>query len=479
MTIPANSATITSRGSTGRAAAGTDTHPFLSGIHRPLAKEFTLTELSVEGELPAMLSGRYVRIGPNPVNPDPEHYHWFAGAGMIHGLAIEGGRALWYRNRWIRSVAVSEALGGPPAPGPRHHRNDVVNTNVIGLAGEVWALVEAGSYPVVLSLDLEQQAYSAFGDTLSGSFSAHPHEDPSTGYFHAVAYEGGAMNQVRHVVVAPDGRVVREEPIAVQDGPSIHDCAVTANYVIVLDLPVTLSVDAVRKGMDFPFRWNDLHPARVGLLRKDRPGSSIIWCDIDACYVFHTGNAWEMADGTVVLDVVAYETMFDGADGGPGGRCLGIERWMVHPAAQAVTRQSIDPAAQEFPRYDERRTSCPTRYLYTVSAADVGSPMPSCIYKHDSETGLRETHDFGPGCVPGEFVFVPECADGPEDAGWMIGLVINSVADTTDLIVLDACTFAAPPIAKIGLPHRVPPGFHGNWIANKQSPHDASVEYRK
>lgn len=439
-------------------------HPFLTGIHRPMTEELTLTELEVRGELPAHLAGRYARIGPNPIGADPQCYHWFAGDGMIHSLALQDGRALWYRNRWIRSNAVGDALGEPAAPGPRHPRNDVVNTNVIGLAGKTWALVEAGSYPVVLSNDLEEQAYSAFDGTLAASYAAHPHRDVWTGHLHAIAYEAGVLDEVRHVVVARDGRVVREESIAVSDGPSIHDCAITENYVLVLDLPVTFSSEVARRGRGFPFRWNVAHPSRVGLLRKNRLGSEIIWCDVDPCYVFHAGNAWEAADGKIMLDVVAYETMFDGDDSGPDGRCVGVERWTIDPSNRQVRRHSINTTAQEFPRYDERRTGQSTRFLYTIGAPNGRAVPPSEIYKHDIDAGTVETHDFGAGHVPGEFVFVPEDDESPENAGWMIGLVIDTATETTDFVVIDARNFSKAAVARVQLPHRVPPGFHGNWI---------------
>ncbi|MBV8238735.1 MAG: carotenoid oxygenase family protein, partial [Sphingomonas sp.] len=78
-------------------------HPFLNGIHKPLGGEMTLVDLPVTGAIPTALDGRYLRIGPNPVAPDPAGYHWFVGDGMVHGIAIKDGRALWYRNRWIRS----------------------------------------------------------------------------------------------------------------------------------------------------------------------------------------------------------------------------------------------------------------------------------------------------------------------------------------------------------------------------------------
>ena len=77
---------------------------------------------------------------------------------------------------------------------------------------------------------------------------------------------------------------------------------------------------------------------------------------------------------------------------------------------------------------------------------------------------MRETHDFGQGRFPGEFVFVPASVDAAEDEGWLIGLVVDSNQQTTDLAILDARAITGEPVATIHLPHRVPPGFHGNWV---------------
>ncbi|MDB5704595.1 MAG: 9-cis-epoxycarotenoid dioxygenase, partial [Sphingomonas bacterium] len=63
-------------------------------------------------------------------------------------------------------------------------------------------------------------------------------------------------------------------------------------------------------------------------------------------------------------------------------------------------------------------------------------------------------------------VFVPAHADAGEDEGWLIGLVVDLPHETTDLVIIDARDFAGAPVASIRLPHRVPPGFHGNWVAN-------------
>ncbi len=445
-----------------------DTHPYLTGIHKPMAAEVTLTSLQVSGTIPAALDGRYLRIGPNPVIPEARGYHWFTGDGMVHGLRIENGKAVWYRNRWIRSNKVAADTHTASAPGPRHGGFDTVNTNVVGINGRTFALVEAGSYPVELSDTLEDQVFNPFDSTLAGSFTAHPHFDPLTGENHAICYEATAPGEIRHVVINADGKVIREQAIPVKHGPMIHDCAITSRYVLILDLPVTFSMRALLAGHTFPYKWNVLHEARVGLLPRHGSAADIIWCSVKPGYVFHVANAYDTADGGVELDVCAFGTMFAASMEGPTDRSRGLERWSINPVTRKVTTRTVDSAPQEFPRIDERRQGQAHRFVYSMAlptdntAQFVGETK---LYKHDVDSGARWVHDFGAGRHPGEFVFVPARSDSAEDEGWMIGLVVDLSNETTDLVIIDAQKFDAAPVASIGIPHRVPPGFHGNWIA--------------
>ena len=442
-------------------------HPFLTGIHAPLHDERTLTDLAVTGTIPAALCGRYVRIGPNPFKPDPRGHHWFIGDGMVHGVRLRDGQAEWYRNRYIRSQ-VLEAAGGPKAaPGPRRTARDGVNTNVVQIAGKITAIVEAGSSPAVLNDELETVGYSDFGGTLTAPFTAHPHEDPLTGEFHAITYDGTTPDKVWHVVLSPEGKVVRELEIPVAHGPSIHECSITANYVLVFDLPVTFSMKALIGGQGFPYRWNPEHKARVGLLPRQGAAEDIVWCEVDPCYVFHVANSFEDGEGRVVVDCAVYETMFSEGPEGPNGKPLGFERWTIDPVAKKVERATIDATAQEFPRPDERYFGQPYRYAWAIGIPADGDPAflgADPLYRHDLKTGERTQHDFGPGRIPGEFVFVPRAADAPEGDGWMIGYVIDAANETTDLVILDAADIAAAPVASVHIPHRIPPGFHGNWL---------------
>lgn len=438
-------------------------NPWLIGPFAPVEGELTARDLAVEGELPAELDGLYARIGPNPLQPaNPATYHWFLGDGMVHGVRLQGGRALWYRRRYIRSTSVSAGLGEPPAPGPRRGVVDTVNTNIIGHAGRLLAMVESGPLPVELDPELNTLRHSDLDGTLGGSFTAHPHRDPDSGELHAICYDAKTLNRVRYVVVGNDGRVRRTVEVPVRHGPSIHDCAITQRYVVILDLPVTFSFRALLDGWTFPYRWNPDHRARVGLLPRDGEARDVIWCDVDPCYVFHPCNAFDLPDGRVVIDVVAHDRMFHASPHGPDSERAPFERWTCDPSGRRVERQLIDERPQEFPRLDERLTGKPYRYAYTVARSGPGER--SALLKHDLVERRTRVHQFGAAEVAGEFVFVPRRGGTAEDDGWLMGLVTDAAADAASLVLLDAQAFEAPPTTVVRLPHRVPLGFHGNWI---------------
>ena len=87
------------------------------------------------------------------------------------------------------------------------------------------------------------------------------------------------------------------------------------------------------------------------------------------------------------------------------------------------------------------------------------------LIKHDLDRGSKQTHEFGPGRVAGEFVFVPRAPDAAEDDGWLMGFVTEADGASTGLEILEARHFTAPPIATVRLPHRIPPGIHGRLAA--------------
>jgi len=449
----------------------TDGNPYLSGNYRPVRTEVTATDLAVTGRVPASLAGRYLRNGPNPVvEPDPARYHWFTGDGMVHGIRLRGGAAEWYRNRWVRSAGVADALGEPERPGPRHGDMDfAANTNVIGHAGRTFAIVEGGSRPYELTDRLDTIGPTDLDGTLSGGYTAHPKRDPVTGELHAISYFWGWGNRVQYSVVGTDGRVRRTVDVEVGGPVSIHDMSLTDRYAVIYDLPVVFSPAAASEGASFPYRWDPSHHSRVGLLPREGGTDDVRWFDVEPCYVFHPLNAYDDGD-RVVLDVVRHPRMFATRFLGPDEGTPTLERWTVDLAAGKVIEERLDDRGQEFPRVDERVVGRRHRFGYAaaVSSAGAGFSVEPALIKHDLDRDASEVRALGRGNAGSEAVFVPRHEGATEDDGWVLAIVYDAERDGSDLLILNSGDFRGEPEAVVHLPKRVPFGFHGNWVPDAE-----------
>ncbi len=443
-------------------------NPYLSGNFSPVEEELTAFDLSVTGEIPRELEGRLLRIGPNPVAPEPKSHHWFLGNGMVHGVRLRGGRAEWYRNRFVRDDEVTALKGWPAVPDPRPEEergSGTANTNVIRHAGRTFAIVEAGNLPVELDDELETLRRSNFEGTLPGGFTAHPKRDPDTGELHAAVYSF-MFDHVQYLVVGTDGRVRRSVEIPTPGRPMVHDCAITEHYFVVLDLPVVFDPTVFEEGYRLPYRWTPDYGARVGLLPREGSAEDVVWSEVEPCYVFHPLNAYEDAEGRVVLDVVRHPRMFDTDLRGPNEGAPTLERWLVDPKGGPVKEQRLDERGQEFPRLDERRIGKPYRFGYTATLA-AGFEFGS-LTKHDLRDGTSQVHSGGPERWYMEPVFVPRTPDADEDDGWVLAYLYDASTNKGDVAILNARDFEAGPQALIHLPARVPFGFHSNWLPDEE-----------
>jgi carotenoid cleavage dioxygenase len=479
-------------------------NPYLQGNYAPLDREYTVTELDVTGHIPEHLDGRYLRNGPNPAQEiDPDAYHWFTGDAMVHGVRIRDGKAEWYRNRWVRSAPVAQALGEKPLPRkPSAGWADTgPNTNVIGHAGRTFALVESSIVNYELTEELDTVGQCDFDGTITGGYTAHPKRDPRTGDLHAVSYFWGRGKRVQYSVIGPDGRAKRTVDIEVNGSPMMHDFSLTEKHVIFYDLPVTFDTRPitrayvpaplrapvglvlsslmgkvkmpspliaraganVRGNGPMPYHWDPKYPARVGVMPREGGNADVRWFDIEPCYVYHPLNAYDDGD-SVVLDVVRHERTFDADANGPFESPITLDRWRVDLNAGKVLEDRLDDRPQEFPRVDERLVGLRHRYGYAVEARGRADRpgATEAIVKHDLVTGRTTRRSFGPDTSPGEMVFVPNGPDAAEDDGVLMGFVYYPESGRSDLTLLDAGTLDT--VAAIHLPNRVPNGFHGNWV---------------
>ncbi|WP_019932821.1 carotenoid oxygenase family protein [Nocardia sp. BMG111209] len=436
-----------------------DLPTYLRGDLAPVPDEIEAFDLPVTGALPPELTGRYVRNGPNPpVGADPGH--WFLGDGMLHGVRLRGGRAEWYRNRWVRTSRFTSGAPFLRSDLTVDRAANAANTNVIRHAGRWYALVENG-LPYEVDAELGTVGVCDFGGRLATAMTAHPKTDPVTGELHFFGY-GFAEPYLTYHRLSAAGELVHSRVVDVPGPTMMHDFAITENHVVWLDLPVVFDLARAGRG-GMPYGWDDGYGARLGVMPK--AGGAVTWHEVDPCYVFHVGNAHERPGGVVVVDAVRYsresfdqfwfgaENSVPGALEVPGSSEKGpvLHRWEISSDDTPVIERQLDDLSVEFPTINDSLTGLPGRYIYAVADTE--------IVKYDLAGGA--VGRYSARGRAGEAVFVPAADPGAgEDDGWLLSLVTGP--DGAELVVLDATGMTE--VASVRLPRRVPAGFHGHWL---------------
>ncbi len=465
------------------------TDPYLSGVYAPVHDEVELTDLEVTGAIPPELSGSFLRNGPNPMFAPSGRYHLFDGDGMIHELALDGGRAR-YRNRWIQSrgLGAEQAAGralyggmanasfpGPDVVGDAGAMKNVANTHVVRHAGEILCLWEAGP-PTVIDEQLATVGTTDFGGRLSGAFTAHPKVDPDTGQMFAFGYSAIAP-YLRYHVIEADGTLGRTVDIDLPAPVMMHDFVVTQQHAVFLDAPAVFDLAGFASGGPL-ITWQPERGTRIGIMRRDGDGSDLRWFPVEDCYVFHFLNAYSAGD-RVVIDACRLPRMDIGldADAAPRGRGEDpsgyLTRFTVDLTAGTAGHERLAELSGDFPRIDDRVAGRPHRYGYVATFA-AGAPDRSTpgadgffdsITAYDLESDTEISYLVGPGRVVGEPV-VASHPSGAEGEGWVMSYVYDRATDRSEVRILDATDIAAGAVATVHLPRRVPFGFHGSWLPN-------------
>ena len=440
-----------------------ETSPHLRGVNEPVDAEIEAFDLEVTGSIPPELEGTLVRIAVNPLPPFHKDHNAFFGEGMVHALTFKGGKAQVYRNRWVRTPAVSKKLGEEPLF-DETSGVDLANTHVIPFAGALLAMTET-CLPYRLGESLETQARDDLGG-LDGGFTAHPHVDPRTQLMHALGYDLNSDASTTHYVFSSDGRLVGKNTLAL-GGPSwLHDMATTENHMVLWDLPVLFDQALFEASATSFFRWNPNYQARVGLRRLDADNDSVRWFDIDPGWVFHPVNAWEETNQAgvlqrVICDVCRYDKAFDSVLTAPMEAPPQIWRWTIDVERGLVSSEIVDDRAQEFPRIDDRFWG--VKHDFSVTTQLVNRETGGGLIVTDSD-GRSNSFLFDHKTLASEGIFVPASSTAGEGEGWILCGATNLVNRATKTCVFDATRIQDGPIAEVAMPQRIPGSFHGSWV---------------
>lgn len=433
----------------------------LTGNNAPVAEEVTVEPAGVTGQIPPELAGVFVRNGPNPRTGWSPHY--FAGDGMVHAVALSGGSARWYRNRYVRTPLYANPgrsradLAFAPATATIDYRVTTANTHLIAHAGRLLAL-EEGGFPYQLAPCLDTLGPFTFGGALATPMTAHPKVCPVTG---ELLFFGTQLRPpyLTYYRASAAGHILQEQVVEIPCATMMHDFAITEHHVVFMDLPVVFDL-AAPGGPGW--RWDDAHRARFGVMA--RTGGPVRWFEVAPCYVWHTLNAFE-TNGILTLIGTRVPSLWRGGSADISGGSPRLHRWRLNLTRGTVTEEQIDDEAVEYPRVADTVIGRAHRFGYLTSFSLDAHPSHSAIHRYDLTRGdTRHTHQLPDNHTCGEAVFVPRHPASDENDGFLLTFAHDRARGTSYLLILDATDLAAAPLAEVHLPVRVPNGFHGTWI---------------
>jgi beta-carotene 15,15'-monooxygenase len=458
------------------------------------------TTLSVEGRLPAWLSGTLLRNGPgafeSPIADGTEAEdgaaaeHWFDGLAMLRRFTFRAG-GIEYRNRFLRTDAYRSATAGEFAGGFATGETTLRerlaafllsdtydNTNVITerIGDRYLALTETPRWVEFDPRTLETIGGLEYdGSEPAGHLAcAHVHRDP--GSERVVTFEtefGHPSHYHLYEMAAPD----RRTPIAsvpVERPAYMHSFALTARYAVLTEFPFTVNpLSFFTPGRRGPFvehyEWEPRRGTRFTVVDRSA-GEVVARPRGDAIFGFHHVNAYE-AGGELVMDLEtvpdadAVDALrLDRLRGGdfepPAGR---IERFRLDPAAAdpTVERSERYAGGTALPTVSPARRCRPYRYAYAQGADRPMTEWPREIVKVDVETGTAESFAAADWRLS-EPIFVPRPDREREDDGVLLVVALSPAAERSLLVVVDAESMTE--LARAPLPHALPYDFHGRFF---------------
>ena len=350
----------------------------------------------------------------------------------------------------------------------------VANTNIIFHGGKLLAL-EEGHLPTEIEPDtLNRLGYCDYKGAIKGPFTAHPKIDPVTGEMVFFGYNaaGPLTPALSFGSVNAAGVVTRFDRFESPYASMVHDFIVTENHLLFPILPITGSMERAMRGKP-PYAWEPEKGGYVGVMKRNGSAKDIVWFRAESCYVFHVMNAWEEGN-RIIADVMQFEeaplfTHPDGSKTDPAEIPRALLPLDLRP------RRQYRPLHANLSRRSHRRIPAHRRPPRgTTQTAMAGTPAPILICRCSARcpaSCMSTARASGSAiiCCPPATRFpsryLSNAALTPPRA--MAGCYQRSGARRR-IAAISRCSTRrmskSGPVALVHLGHRVPDGFHGNWV---------------
>ena len=458
-------------------------NPFLEGNFAPVLEEHDERAMEVSGSIPTDLAGSFLRVGPNPAHVySVEKYHTFDGDGMIHAVEFVNGTAR-YRYRFVQTEGfkleqergdwIWKGMNSMLDPSPSRipegapSTKNLANTAFVYHNNTLYALHEPSQPTAIRLPGLETQGATDFDGKLTHSFTAHPKVDPESGDMMTFGYSF-APPYVNYSVINAAGELVHTSPINIPKPIFMHDFAVTENYSLFLDFPITFDIErAMAGGPALGFEAE--HGSRIGVVPRFGSDEDVRWFEVEAGVVIHTANAWE-ENGDIVLQAARSRTTdIIGAGSAAGDDPTQTQgqlyQWRINLETGAIDEGLLSKVHCDFTRINDTYACRKNRYVYGAVFNPTRPLTFDGVVKYDNETANEAIYAYGDNRFGGEAVFAPRVNAQSEDDGYLVCFIHDETTDQSECLIIDAQDIVAGPVATILIPYRVPYGFHAGWVA--------------
>lgn len=446
------------------------------------------TNLKIEGELPADLTGTLFRTAPGQAESYGTRLrHLFDGDAFLSAWRFEGGKVS-LNARFLQTPQRAEEARagqmlysefGTPAPRSKvkkmHNGKNQPSVNIVEWRGKLLGLSEGGLPIVINPTNFAYEGETDFAGVVPRNltFTAHPRFDAATGDMFAYGFlkgEAGTLHVFHIEKTTGKANLLYRVP---QTGFYMaHDSLLTENYFILLIPPMKYDMEAMLTGgaetVGDALRYAESEPTR--LLAFPRDGKSApVTMNLPSSIIFHFGNAQEIGDGKISFEMISSDDrrVFEVLNNWKTNRLTNdialkpqnLRRMTIDLTKRIIVGTTELYEAVEFPRFDARLTAQKSRFLY---ATENGYLENAAIVRIDLERGKATKINAGRARTFGEPVFAPRRAAPSEENGWLLTQGFDAARNETFVEIRDAQTleFAARVWAS---GQHFPLGFHGNF----------------
>ncbi|XP_024520615.1 carotenoid 9,10(9',10')-cleavage dioxygenase isoform X2 [Selaginella moellendorffii] len=447
--------------------------------------------------------------------------HWFEGDGMLHATRFDqGGKFITYKNKYVDTMAhkiekntkktsfLRAVEGDSLAISASYLLNflrfgkvngPTCNTHVFKLAGKLYAVAEADIPHEIDLSSLNTLGTLDFSGKWKGPFTSHSKFDLEKQEL--VIFGFNAKSPYLQIgIVSKDGDLIQKTDLELDRACFIHEISITKNYTLIPDFPLTINMNRLLKGSGRLVEFENNSSSRIGVMPRYGDSKSVRWFEVEPGYSFHAVNAFEDSDEIVLHALFSKIPFFPTPNGVDrrewfargitptdprnardpqvdGALLANLREWRFNLDKGTVVERnltSLETCGIEMPKINKKFTGRKNQFAYAqvvdVEASKVvGMPKYGKFMKVKLPESCEDEidvkyHDLGANRYGSEPLFVARPHSTDEDDGWIVSYVHDEETNKSEVYIFDAQKFQDQAVARIGLPQRVPYGFHSDFF---------------